>query len=53
MSSPRRGRRDNGLDATLWTPLRDVDPPVGEHFLDVLAAAGIVAYLEHATDVGP
>jgi hypothetical protein len=53
MSSPRRGRRDNGLDAALWTPLRDVDPRVGEHLLDVLHAAGIAAYLEPAADVGP
>ena len=48
-----RGRRDNGLDATLWSPLRDVDPRVGEHLLDVLEAAGIAAYLEPAADVGP
>jgi len=47
-----RGRRDNGLDATLWTPLRDVDPRVGEHLLDVLEAAGIAAYLEPSADVG-
>jgi hypothetical protein len=53
MSAPRRGRRDNGLDAALWTPLRDVDPRVGEHLLDVLEAAGIAAYLEPASDVGP
>jgi hypothetical protein len=53
MSAPRRGRRDNGLDAALWTPLRDVDPRVGEHLLDVLHAAGIAAYLEPAADVGP
>ena len=55
MSSPRRGRgrRDNGLDAALWSPLRDVDPRVGEHLLDVLREAGIAAYLEPATDVGP
>ncbi len=53
MSAPRRGRRDNGLDAPLWTPLRDVDPRVGEHLLDVLAAAGIAAYLEPSSDVGP
>jgi hypothetical protein len=52
MSAPRRGRRDNGLDAALWTPLRDVDPRVGEHLLDVLEAAGIAAYLEPAADVG-
>ncbi|TYP88373.1 hypothetical protein [Blastococcus xanthinilyticus] len=48
-----RGRRDNGLDATLWSPLRDVDPRVGEHLLDVLQAAGIPAYLEPAADVAP
>ncbi len=48
-----RGRRDNGLDATLWSPLRDVDPRVGEHLLDVLEAAGIAAYLEPSSDVGP
>ncbi|MGY1747994.1 MULTISPECIES: hypothetical protein [unclassified Modestobacter] len=55
MTLPRRGRgrRDNGLDAPLWRPLRDVDPRVGEHLLDVLAAAGIAAYLEPATDVAP
>jgi hypothetical protein len=55
VTSPRRGRgrRDNGLDAALWSPLSDVDPRVGEHLLDVLREAGIAAYLEPATDVGP
>ncbi|MGY1730694.1 hypothetical protein ACI798_04165 [Geodermatophilus sp. SYSU D01045] len=55
MTGPRRGRgrRDNGLDAALWAPLRDVDPRVGEHLLDVLREAGIPAYLEPAADVGP
>ena len=55
MTGPRRGRgrRDNGLDAPLWAPLRDVDPRVGEHLLDVLREAGIAAYLEPAADVGP
>jgi hypothetical protein len=47
------GRRDNGLDAALWSPLRDVDPRVGEHLLDVLYDAGIAAYLEPAADVAP
>jgi len=53
MTLPRRGRgrRDNGLDAALWSPVRDVDPRVGEHLLDLLEAAGIAAYLEPATDV--
>ena len=48
-----RGRLDNGLDAVLWSPLRDVDPRIGEHLLDVLHAVGIAAYLEPAADVGP
>nr|WP_204261292.1 hypothetical protein [Blastococcus saxobsidens] len=41
------------MDATLWSPVRDVDPRVGEHLLDVLEAAGIAAYLEPAADVAP
>jgi hypothetical protein len=49
----RRGRRDNGLAATSWSPLRDVDPRVGEHLLDLLEAAGIAAYLDPSADVGP
>jgi hypothetical protein len=49
----RRGRRDNGLDAALWTPVRDVDPRVGEHLLDLLRDAGIAAYLEPSADVEP
>jgi hypothetical protein len=55
VSEPRRGRgrRDNGLDAALWTPLRDVDPRVGEHLLDLLREAGIAAYLEPSADVAP
>ncbi|SFK59985.1 hypothetical protein [Geodermatophilus ruber] len=48
-----RGRRDNGLDATLWTPLRDVDPRVGELLLDLLREVGIAAYLEPSADVEP
>ena len=48
-----RGRRDNGLDAALWSPLRDVDPRIGEHLLDLLQAAGIAAYLEPSADVEP
>jgi hypothetical protein len=53
--NPRRGRgrRDNGLDAALWSPLRDVDPRVGEHLLDLLHAVGIAAYLEPSSDVEP
>lgn len=52
MTGPRgRGRRDNGLPATLWSPLGDVDPRIGEHLLDLLHAAGIAAYLEPSWDV--
>jgi len=47
----RRGRRDNGLDASSFVPLRDVDPRVGEHLLDLLRDAGIAAYLEPTSDV--
>jgi hypothetical protein len=53
VSGRGRGRRDNGLDAALWTPLRDVDPRVGEHLLDVLREAGVAAYLEPSADVEP
>jgi hypothetical protein len=49
----RRGRLDNGLDASLWSPLRDVDPRIGEHLLDLLQAIGIAAYLEPSADVEP
>jgi len=49
----RRGRRDNGLDAAAYVPLADVDPRIGEHLLDVLWAAGVPAYLEPSTDIGP
>jgi hypothetical protein len=48
-----RGRRDNGLEAALWSPLGDVDPRVGEHLLDLLHAVGIAAYLEPSSDVEP
>lgn len=51
MSAGRRGRRDNGLDASSFVPLRDVDPRVGEHLLDLLREAGIAAYLEPSSDV--
>jgi hypothetical protein len=55
VTEPRRGRgrRDNGLDAALWSPVRDVDPRVGEHLLELLRDAGIAAYLEPSADVSP
>jgi hypothetical protein len=49
----RRGRRDNGLDAAEYAAAGDVDPRVGEHLLDVLAAGGIAAYLQPAVDLNP
>lgn len=49
----RRGRRDNGLDATDYAAAGDVDPRVGEHLLDVLAAGGIAAYLQPTADLNP
>jgi hypothetical protein len=49
----RRGRRDNGLVAREYAVVGDVDPRVGEHLLDVLAAGGIAAYLQPAADLHP
>jgi hypothetical protein len=49
----RRGRRDNGLDAADYAVAGDVDPRVGEHLLDVLAAGGIAAYLQPSSDMNP
>jgi hypothetical protein len=51
--TPGRGRRNNGLDASLWSPVRDIDPRIGEHLLDLLEAVGIAAYLEPSSDVDP
>lgn len=50
---PRRGRRDNGLDAADFVAAGDVDPRVGEHLLDVLGASGIAAYLQPTADLNP
>jgi hypothetical protein len=49
----RRGRRDNGLDATDFVAAGDLDPRVGEHLLDVLGAQGIAAYLQPSADINP
>ncbi|SCG41352.1 hypothetical protein GA0070609_1017 [Micromonospora echinaurantiaca] len=49
----RRGRRDNGLDASEYAVAGDVDPRIGEHLLDVLAAGGIAAYLQPSADLNP
>jgi hypothetical protein len=49
----RRGRRDNGLEASSYAAAADVDPRVGEHLLDVLGLHGIAAYLQPAADLHP
>lgn len=49
----RRGRRDNGLDASDYAAVGDLDPRVGEHLLDLLGARGIAAYLQPSMDVNP
>ncbi|GAB7047450.1 DUF308 domain-containing protein [Catenuloplanes indicus] len=49
----RRGRRDNGLHVAEYAVAGDVDPRVGEHLLDVLAAGGIAAYLQPSADLDP
>jgi hypothetical protein len=47
-------RRDNGLPAASFVALADVDPPLTQHVLDVLAAAAIAAYAEPiAGETGP
>lgn len=49
----RRGRRDNGLDATDWRAINDLDPRMAEDVLDLLATQGIAAYVQPAVDVDP
>jgi hypothetical protein len=49
----RRGRRNNGLDATDWRAIDDLDPRVSEDVLEVLATRGIPAYVQPAMDVDP
>jgi hypothetical protein len=51
--NPRNGRLDNGLYATEYTAVADVDPRVGEHLLDVLGNRGIAAYLQPTADQHP
>ena len=41
----RRQRQDNGLLATAYVPLTDIDPEVGRHLLTALGRARIAAYL--------
>lgn len=49
----RRGRRDNGLDASDWRAIEDLDPRVSEEVLAALAARGIAAYVQPAADIDP
>lgn len=49
----RRGRRDNGLDATSYVKVRLVDPRVGEHLLEVLRDAQVAAYLDPVSSDDP
>lgn len=48
---PSRGRRDNGLSANEWGALVDLDPRLSEPLLDSLAAEGVPAYVEPASDL--
>ncbi len=45
------GRRANGLPASDWGALVDLDPRLSEGLLDRLAAAGVAAYVEPASAV--
>lgn len=38
--------RDNGLEAANYSALTEIDPPLVQHALDLLNAAGIAAYVE-------
>jgi hypothetical protein len=49
-TEPPPQRRDNGLPATQFVALADVDPRLGEHLLDLLKFADIAAYLEPTGD---
>lgn len=43
---PQAGRLDNGLHATAYVPLTDVDPVTGRQLLSALGRARIAAYLD-------
>lgn len=45
---PPPGRRTNGLQASEWGALLDLDPRLSPGLLDRLAAAGVAAYVEPA-----
>lgn len=47
----RAGRRDNGLAASVYVPLAELDPRLAEAMLEALRAAGVAAYLTPSTGV--
>ena len=51
MTLPDPSRRDNGLTATDWGALVDLDPRLSTGLLDRLAEAGVAAYVEPAAAV--
>lgn len=53
MSEIPAGRRGNGLQASDWGALVDLDPRLAEGLLDRLAAAGVAAYVEPASATDP
>jgi len=48
---PPGGRRDNGLPSAEWAALVDLDPRLSEALLESLAAEGVAAYVEPASDI--
>lgn len=53
MSETPAGRRGNGLQASDWGALVDLDPRLVEAMLDQLAGAGVAAYVEPASAADP
>jgi hypothetical protein len=51
-SEPPARRRDNGLDASSFVPLAEVDAAFGDQLLQALGRARIAAYLEPTADPG-
>ena len=47
------GRRSNGLSASSWGALVDLDPRLSEALLGSLAEAGVPAYVEPASSLDP
>jgi hypothetical protein len=49
--TPPDGRRDNGLPSAEWGALVDIDPRLSEALLESLAAEGVAAFVEPASDI--